>query len=448
MRELMRYKQELITLVVMSLLLLAVRWMGLHWFVDEAILDAAGNVLPGHEGQLPNQYDLRSETETVAWTVLRMVIYALCAWLGVRITMPEAYRWFKREFTFTSGGTSEQRSNFVLKLFAIFFFGLVVLHASGAPLTTRECVIASAEADLGVRELTGHNDGPRIEEYQAHVRAPKGSSWCVAFVSYHLSACGVKNPKSAWSPSYSLAMDRVWTPRKALRDPLPADVGTLYYPSLGRVGHGFFIKQRDGFRYVITLEGNTSGGGSRDGDGVYQRRRELSKVYAVTNYIPDAPATSTTDRATRHGGLPAAEEHHINRGSTRQRGRGVPATGHPHFTGSGQRQCPGGTASARTRPGTGDQPAWFGNGHAERDQRDRDSELRLGQHGDATAALGQVDQGEQLAHRSGEGEGGRDANARMVLVAAGPCDRGRTDRCAEVDPAHCSAVETLLNRAA
>lgn len=301
MRELKQYKEELVALGIVVLLLLFVRWLGVHVLVDPGVLDAAGNVLPGKESQLPNQYDLRSEAETIVWNVVRMILYALLAWLGIRITMPDAYKWFKRKFLFDTGDGRWQAS-FVLKLFAIFFFGLIGLHMSGQS-TVRECVLTSAGKDIGLREATGNNDGPRIAQFQRHVGAPLKSSYCVAYVSFHLSACGVSNPKSAWSPAYAAIKDRVWTPRKAVRDPLPADVFTLYSSSMGRVCHGGFVKGRDGARYILTREANTNGGGSRNGDGVYDRRRELSKVYAITNYIHDEttsrPASRTTGVAYR-----------------------------------------------------------------------------------------------------------------------------------------------------
>lgn len=416
MRELKRYKEELVALVLLSLLLLAVRWLSTHYWVEPGVLDELGNVIPGKEGHLPSQYDLRSETETVSWTVLRMVIYSLFAWLGVRVTMPAAYKWLKDQFDFGKL-TGEQKVQLIFRLFAIMFFGLVLLHASGAPAGTRECVLASARADLGVRELTGNNDGPRIEEYQRHVKAPLKSSWCVAMVSFHLSACGVDNPRSAWSPSYSLPKDRVWTPRKALRDPLPADVFTLYYPQLGRVGHGGLVERREG-RYLHTVEGNTNGGGSRDGDGVHARRRELSKVFAITNYIND-DAHRTAIRHAGTGGLQANAATGEHNRAARQRGGAVRAQGHGDLDQEGQRQRSGGTASAWARPAAGEPISERRNGHIERAQRGGRSELRLRQHGLQAAAPGQVDARDQRAQGGCEGTGYRDARAEVGVVVAG-----------------------------
>lgn len=436
MRELKRYKEELVAVLLLSLVMLTVRWLSVHYWST------------GRPDDMPVQYDLRSETETIAWVALRMVIYSLIAWLGLRLTMPSAYDYLKRRFEFSTL-SNEQKLQTSMRLFAIFFFGLVALHMSGAP-TTRECVISSARADLQVRELTGNNDGPRIAEYQRHVKAPLRSSWCVAFVSYHLSACGVTNPKSAWSPAYSSTNDRVWTPRKALRDPLPADVFTLYYPHLGRVGHGGFVVAKEG-RYIRTLEGNTSGGGSREGDGVYERRRELSKVYAITNYIHDDATPSTSARQPRpvgDDGLQASKGTHPHHGAARQRGGALRTKGHRDLDRQGQCQRPGGTASAWARPASCVQDTERSDGNAEREQRRGAGQLRVRQHGLQAPPLGQVDARDQLAEGHIEGGDHRDRGALVVLVAARRSRPVRAMAPAQGGAAHHQSLASLTSIAA
>ena len=60
---------------------------------------------------------------------------------------------------------------------------------------------------------------------------------------------------------------------------------TYYYPNLGRVGHVGFLEKTDMDGYFITIEGNTNGAGSREGDGVYKKKRDPNKVNAVSRYI-------------------------------------------------------------------------------------------------------------------------------------------------------------------
>jgi hypothetical protein len=281
MRELKRYKEELVVIGLLSLLLLLVRW------VSASIWPTTG------------QYDLAGETETVFWTVLRLVIYTLASWVGLRVVAPKAYNWLKHEIVDGfSSLTDEQKTSYSMRMYAILFFGLVLLTLSGCSAQElspqRYCVVENAVADVGVREATGRNDGPEVEAYLKHVRLPKGNPWCAAFVCYQLSSCGVDNPRSGWSPAVAAAGRRVWSPRKALRSPLPGDVFSLFYPKLGREGHVGFVLSHDG-KYITTVEGNTSGPGSREGDGVYVLKRQLNKCHAITSYFPDALRNTGAD---------------------------------------------------------------------------------------------------------------------------------------------------------
>lgn len=311
MRELKRYKEELVVIVLVFIALLAVRWLGVHYFST------------GRPDDLPNQYDLRSEIETIVWVFLRLVIYTLMSWGALRVIMPDGYNWLKHGIVdgFRSL-TPEQKTTMSTRFWAILFFGTVLLALSGCSAhatDTRTCVVASASYDIGVREATGRNDGTEVERYLKHVGLGKGHAWCAAFVCYHLSECGVNNPRSAWSPSIASGGQRVWSPRKAVRDPLPGDVFALYYPSLKRVGHVGFVSAFKR-RYIETVEGNTSGPGSREGDGVYARRRELSKVHSIINYIADetpSPRTTGALRSTRMQGQAQPGEFHL---SDRQHG--------------------------------------------------------------------------------------------------------------------------------
>lgn len=139
---------------------------------------------------------------------------------------------------------------------------------------------------LDVRE-TSYNRGKMVDIYNNEVGTVLGSSWCGSFVGSNLAWVGVPtppNPHSAWSPNY--ATNIIW---KAKRNnnitPKSGDVVTFYYSNLGRIGHtGFYIKT-DNDGYFITIEGNTNNGGSREGDGVYKKKRDPNKVYAISRYI-------------------------------------------------------------------------------------------------------------------------------------------------------------------
>jgi uncharacterized protein (TIGR02594 family) len=65
-----------------------------------------------------------------------------------------------------------------------------------------------AQLELGVREVPGSGDNPRIVEYleSTSLGQPENqndeTSWCAAFVSWCLEQAGIKSTRSAWSRSY------------------------------------------------------------------------------------------------------------------------------------------------------------------------------------------------------------------------------------------------------
>lgn len=70
--------------------------------------------------------------------------------------------------------------------------------------------------------------------------------------------------------------------------PETGDVFLIWFPKLGRPAHIGFV-ERWGNRTVITVEGNTNDNGSREGDGVYRKRRLQKQVWAVCDFINNAP---------------------------------------------------------------------------------------------------------------------------------------------------------------
>ena len=69
-----------------------------------------------------------------------------------------------------------------------------------------------------------------------------------------------------------------------IKEPMPGDVFTLYYPKLKRIGHtGFFDKQINSKIYR-SVEGNTNAAGSREGDGVYIKYRSYNSTYSINRW--------------------------------------------------------------------------------------------------------------------------------------------------------------------
>lgn len=151
----------------------------------------------------------------------------------------------------------------------------------------RKELVASLEAQLGVRETPKNsNRGQAIDLYLRTVGSTPPNPWCVAFVGSNLYWCGIPNPKTAWSPDYAKPQDIIWTYTNShSKKPLAGDVATFYYDNIGRVGHGGFYIKTDSDGYFITIEGNTNGAGSREGDGIYKKKRSQYQVHAITRYI-------------------------------------------------------------------------------------------------------------------------------------------------------------------
>jgi len=163
----------------------------------------------------------------------------------------------------------------------VFLVSLTLITQVGfaSPPTIKEVY----DSQIGVRELTGKNDGPAIKMYNATVGLPEGYSWCAAFVKWCLIKAGygdnVKNT-NAMALSFHKT-DRLIKDYNQLR---PGDVLTLYYVKLKRIGHTGFFDRRINSRIYRSVEGNTNEAGSREGDGVYVKYRSFRATYSFSRW--------------------------------------------------------------------------------------------------------------------------------------------------------------------
>lgn len=146
--------------------------------------------------------------------------------------------------------------------------------------------VAIYSGEVGVRETTGHNDGERVEIYLRSTGLPKGNAWCAAFVTWVFRQSGVEAIASAWSPSWFVRNVVYTRAAKNNAVPCPADVFGIYFQNKGRIAHVGFIDEWDSkSSFAMTVEGNTNDAGSREGDGVYRKRRMKSQIYKVSRWI-------------------------------------------------------------------------------------------------------------------------------------------------------------------
>lgn len=150
-------------------------------------------------------------------------------------------------------------------------------------------IVRLAKQEVGIEEVNGTNCGPRVNEYKAATWLPadKPWPWCAAFICWvvaeALKATGVpetdtfQRPRTAgaWDmENWSLDQDQsTWTRKPHRGDIEAGDIVVFTFSHIG-----FAIGRPDEGGYVDTIEGNTDSAGSREGGGVYRKRRHISKI--------------------------------------------------------------------------------------------------------------------------------------------------------------------------
>lgn len=140
----------------------------------------------------------------------------------------------------------------------------------------------------GVKETTGRNDGPEIKAMLETCGLGEGNPWCAAMIAKALDSLNLAYPElCAWSPAYFTDPTRIVWERKIERSKIiPAgSVFGLYYESKGRIAHVGVILYDTNRGYVVTLEGNTNAGGSRDGNMAAVRMRRKSQIFMAANWL-------------------------------------------------------------------------------------------------------------------------------------------------------------------
>ncbi len=242
---------------------------------------------------------------------------------------------------------SEYSGLIVIQFLCICFFVVMLWKPAGGKIVVEATHLNTIlkvrqlyTSQIGVRERHT-NSGPEVEQFLRYVNLPKGNPWCAAFVCWVYGRAGVGNPRSGWSPDlfgegrviwgrgeqgtknkeqrfgagkfYNPALNTVdginpdggfaypasltsglrlltsdprntRTRPQKLPTPNTGDVFGLYFPEKARIAHVGFIDQWDG-TWLTTVEGNTNDSGSREGDGVYRKRRLVSSVYKVARYV-------------------------------------------------------------------------------------------------------------------------------------------------------------------
>lgn len=136
-----------------------------------------------------------------------------------------------------------------------------------------------AITQIGVEEIPRNsNAGPAVEKYLKSVGLGKGYAWCMAFVYWCAKEAskelGIENP--LFKTAGVLAM---YNKEKGsvVVDPQPGDIFVMDYgKGLGHTG----LVERVEKDIIHTIEGNTNIDGSREGYGVFRRKRTIKSIKA------------------------------------------------------------------------------------------------------------------------------------------------------------------------
>lgn len=162
--------------------------------------------------------------------------------------------------------------------------GLIICLCAFGQTSVRDQLEYTYLQEIGTREATGKNDGVKVETYLKTCKLTAGSAWCAAFVNWcYLQHC-LPRPNSGWSPAWFPVPRTHLVATLGAYVPKNGDAFGIYFANKKRIAHVGMV-HRWGEKFVDTVEGNTNEAGSREGDGVYHKRRLKKQIYAVSNWI-------------------------------------------------------------------------------------------------------------------------------------------------------------------
>jgi len=125
-----------------------------------------------------------------------------------------------------------------------------------------------------------------VEQYLASVGLKKGNPWCAAFVHWSFLQSGITEvPRSGFCPNWFQTNVIYWRGHYEKKLPQRTDVFGIWFQAKKRIAHVGFIDEWVNGSYAITVEGNTNEAGSREGDGVYRKRRLKKQIYKISRWL-------------------------------------------------------------------------------------------------------------------------------------------------------------------
>lgn len=140
-------------------------------------------------------------------------------------------------------------------------------------MTDIDKILLVAKARVNVTEQPPNtNKGLAVESYQKATGNGPGDAWCCSFVVSCFDCAKVTFPFTR-SGRVQTVVDNAKTLMKVFDSPQRGDLMVLWFSKLNRFAHICFVSNVRPDGSVDTIEGNTSGAGSREGWGVFERVR-------------------------------------------------------------------------------------------------------------------------------------------------------------------------------
>lgn len=150
-----------------------------------------------------------------------------------------------------------------------------------------DLLLRVASATLGASEVPANtNAGPYVERVLQSTHTPKGNPWCAAWVT----DVGTHALGELWPVKRTASVQEMadWAESKGIRyvaKPQQGDLFCLYIPSEGRLAHIGIVASVNQDGSIVTLEGNTSGAGEREGWMVASKVRKLGRRDRLIRWV-------------------------------------------------------------------------------------------------------------------------------------------------------------------
>jgi hypothetical protein len=143
----------------------------------------------------------------------------------------------------------------------------------------RKNLIELEQNQVGIKELTGNNDGPDVKKILASVGLKEGNPWCAAGQSFCHIELNIPNPESGYSPDW-FRSNVVYEKEGERTTPFVfrgGEVVGFWVPAKGRIGHVGMARKQIGFD-VYTVEFNYN-------NRVMNVMRSYFDIYIVADYV-------------------------------------------------------------------------------------------------------------------------------------------------------------------